>query len=78
MRSSWSGHWFIENRLHYVRDETLGEDRCRVGNGSQVSASLRNGLLNLFRINQMNNVAAEIRRLQNYTGEYKKYLYNKL
>lgn len=21
-------HWEIENRLHYVRDETLGEDRC--------------------------------------------------
>src|SRR3954454_24881187 len=28
------GHWEIENRLHYVRDETLGEDRCRVRTGS--------------------------------------------
>ena len=22
-------HWGIENGLHYTRDETLGEDRCR-------------------------------------------------
>jgi predicted transposase YbfD/YdcC len=27
-------HWEIENRLHYVRDETLGEDRCRVRTGA--------------------------------------------
>ncbi len=24
------GEWAIENRDHYVRDVTLGEDRCRV------------------------------------------------
>ena len=36
-------HWGIENRLHWVRDETLGEDRCRVrkGNAAQVLAALR-------------------------------------
>ena len=78
--SYWRGHWFIENKLHYVRDVTLGEDKCRVrkGNGSQVLASLRNVVLNLFRINNVTNVAAELRRLQNYPIEYKKYLYNKL
>src|SRR4051794_29016867 len=26
-------HWGIENGLHYVRDETLSEDRCRVRKG---------------------------------------------
>lgn len=37
-------HWGIENRLHYVRDVTLGEDACRVRKGSspQVLAALRN------------------------------------
>jgi len=37
-------HWGIENRLHYVRDETLGEDRCRVrsGSGPQLLAAVRN------------------------------------
>ena len=37
-------HWGIENRLHYVRDETFGEDRCRVRRGSapQLLAAVRN------------------------------------
>ena len=35
-------HWSIENRLHYVRDVTLGEDlhQARTGNGPQVMAAL--------------------------------------
>jgi hypothetical protein len=38
------GHRGIENRLHWVRDETLGEDRCRVRTGSSppVLAAVRN------------------------------------
>jgi len=28
----WRGHWGIENKEHWVRDETLGEDRSRVTN----------------------------------------------
>ena len=37
-------HWGIENRLHYVRDVTWGEDACRVrkGRGPEVLAALRN------------------------------------
>jgi Transposase DDE domain len=37
-------HWQIENRSHYVRDVTLGEDACRVRKGvaPQVLAGLRN------------------------------------
>jgi predicted transposase YbfD/YdcC len=43
-------HWAIENQLHYVRDETLGEDRCRVrtGGSAQVLAALRNAALHLM------------------------------
>jgi len=26
----WRGHWTIENRRHYVRDVTLGEDGCQM------------------------------------------------
>lgn len=26
----WRGHWEIENKLHWVRNETFGEDRSRV------------------------------------------------
>jgi hypothetical protein len=38
------GHWSIENRLFWVRDAALGEDRCRVrsGGAAQVLAALRN------------------------------------
>ena len=44
-------HWTIENRSHYVRDETLKEDRCQMhtGNAPQALAALRNGLLALLR-----------------------------
>lgn len=38
-------HWAIENRLHYVRDETFGEDRCRVRQGgAEILSGLRNAL----------------------------------
>lgn len=43
-------HWKIENTLHYVRDVTLGEDRCRVRRGAapQVLAALRNVVMHLL------------------------------
>ncbi len=47
----WRGHWTIENRIHYVRDVTLGEDACqvRVGAAPQALAALRNALLTRLR-----------------------------
>lgn len=44
------GHWGIENGSHYVRDETLGEDRCRVrtGDSPQVLAAVRNVCVHLL------------------------------
>lgn len=69
-------HWFIENKLHYVRDVTLGEDLCRIrkGNGSQLFASMRNIVLNLFRLNDVENIAAEIREMLYYPEKYVYYL----
>jgi predicted transposase YbfD/YdcC len=60
----WRGHWTIENRLHYVRDETLGEDRCQVHTGTapQVLATLRNGILSLLRYHGWSNIAEANRR----------------
>jgi hypothetical protein len=55
------GHWGIENRLHYVRDEALGEDRCRVrkGSGPQALAAVRNVAVYLLgRVNPANKAAA--------------------
>lgn len=52
LEALWRGHWAIENKVHYVRDVTLGEDACqvRVGNAPQALAIFRNGVLSLFRL----------------------------
>ena len=44
-------HWSIENRLHYVRDVSMGEDACRVrsGHAPQLLAALRNLAIRLIR-----------------------------
>lgn len=58
-------HWGIENKLHYVRDVTLGEDACHVRKGSapQVLAGVRNAALHLLKRINPTNVAAAIRHL---------------
>lgn len=45
------GHWSIENRLHRVRDDQMGEDRHvdRTHQGGEVLSLLRNTALNLLR-----------------------------
>ena len=59
------GHWGIENGLHYVRDVTLGEDRCRVrrGQAPRVLASLRNVAVYLLRNADYPSVAAATRAM---------------
>lgn len=44
------GHWHIENRSHYVRDVTFGEDRSRLrtGHAPQVLAAFRNLVITLI------------------------------
>ena len=56
-------HWTIENRTHYVRDVTMGEDanQTHVGNAPQALAALRNAILSLFRRHAWNNIAAAFR-----------------
>ena len=45
------GHWHIENRLHWVKDVVLGQDKStlHLGGGPQVVGALRNTALNLLR-----------------------------
>jgi predicted transposase YbfD/YdcC len=51
LEALWRGHWTIENRLHYVRDVSFGEDggHAAAGNTAHAMASVRNALLALFR-----------------------------
>jgi predicted transposase YbfD/YdcC len=60
------GHWRIENRLHWVRDVTFGEDAstARTGSLPRVMASLRNLAVGALRLAGHPNLAAALR----YTG----------
>ncbi len=59
------GHWGIENGLHWVRDMTFDEDRCRVRKGAaaQALASLRNLVIALLRLAGAANIARALRHL---------------
>jgi Transposase DDE domain len=65
------GHWGIENRLHYVKDETLGEDRCRVRKGAaaQVLAAVRNVAVHLLEGVAAASKAAATRRFAAHPHE---------
>jgi predicted transposase YbfD/YdcC len=62
----WRQHWHIENKVHYVRDVTFGEDRAtvRAGRGPQALAALRNTAISLLRRDGATNIAAACRRYQ--------------
>jgi len=53
-------HWFIEDRLHYVRDFTYDEDRSqiRIKNGPQMMACIRNFVISIFNILGLNKIAS--------------------
>lgn len=57
------GHWKIENSVHYVRDVTFDEDRCRIrtGNGPHVMASIRNIAITLLRLAGARYIAPALR-----------------
>lgn len=59
----WRGHWAIENRVHYVRDVTFGEDahQMHIGNAPQALAALRNAIMNRLRAAGWTNMAAALR-----------------
>ena len=64
----WRGHWTIENRVHYVRDVTFGEDagQAWVGNTPHALAALRNLLLALLRAQGWANIADALRHYGAY------------
>lgn len=66
LEALWRGHWTIENRLHYVRDETMREDRgqLHVGQAPQALAALRNAILTTLKDHGWTNIAAALRHYQ--------------
>ena len=59
------GHWEIENRLHWVRDVTYGEDhsRARTGTAPRAMASLRNLVISALRLAGWTNIAQALRHM---------------
>lgn len=53
------GYWGVENKVHYVRDVTQGEDRSRIRTTPlpQIFAVARNFTLNLYRDQMFENMA---------------------
>lgn len=59
------GHWAVENKAFWVRDQVLGEDASPVATGNIVAvlASLRGAVLNLLRSRDRGGAARTIREL---------------
>ena len=57
-------HWQIENRSHWVRDVTFGEDhsQVRIGEIPRVMATIRNTAIALIRLTGTTQIAATCRR----------------
>jgi len=52
------GHWFIENKLHYVKDVVQKEDKSGISKGMIIDnlSILKNIVINLFRLNGFKSV----------------------
>jgi predicted transposase YbfD/YdcC len=61
------GHWGIENRLHYRRDVTMGEDASRVRKGAapEVMAAMRNSVVHVLSGVVAPSLAAAMRTMGN-------------
>jgi predicted transposase YbfD/YdcC len=57
------GHWAIEDRLHWIRDVTYGEDlsQVRTASGPRVMATLRNLAITILRLAGATSIAAALR-----------------
>ena len=49
-------HWSIENRHHYTRDGTMGEDASRVRKNPGIMAPIRSFTANIMRANKVTNM----------------------
>jgi predicted transposase YbfD/YdcC len=56
-------HWTIENKVHWVRDTTLGEDasQARTGKLPHVMAALRNTAMSVLRFDGRTKIAETLR-----------------
>jgi predicted transposase YbfD/YdcC len=53
-------HWGVENKNHYVRDVSMGEDKSRIRVNPHIFSILRSFALNIMRINDKKNIQLEL------------------
>ena len=65
------GHWTIENRLHYVKDQGLAEDRCTVHTaaGPTILSVLRDLAITLLRRAGYHTIAARLRHYSRHPDD---------
>ncbi len=65
LEKRWRVHWHIENRLHWVRDVTFGEDASPThkGQAPELFAVLRNAAISLLGWAGKATIAAAVREL---------------
>lgn len=61
----------MEKQLHWQRDATLGEDRCRVRFSPvmEMLAVLNTVVLSLMRLHRVSTVARQLRRFSSHPDE---------
>ncbi len=65
------GHWLIENRLHWRKDVTFGEDASLIhtGQGPTIMSHVRNAAISLLHHHGVQQVAARLRALSQCPDE---------
>ncbi len=58
-------HWGIENRVHYVRDVAVGEDKCSIRKGSppRLMAAVSNLAISILRLLETKNIQRRMSQL---------------
>jgi len=59
-------YWYIENKVHYIKDNTFHEDRLtiRSGHGPQNISTLINTAMGFFKANGIGNINRCVANLQ--------------
>lgn len=60
-------HWGIENKLHYVKDVNMNEDKSRIKGGSSAEnlSIFKNIAINIYRVNGMKSLKYATRKFIN-------------
>ena len=71
-------HWSIENRLHWVKDVTMKEDKSKTAGGMAAEniSLMRNISINLFITNGMDSIKYATQRWANNINSLLKMIYN--